>query len=197
MCNNLEYLKSINIQMRELVEKTKKTNEVLKVQLSEKLNSHMLDIGEYINQYSPYMDDMCKSMRVNSSKNVYIINNDVYDRSKMYSTRYLEFSFQNLKTIQGMMCRKMFRWVFCYCGSQYTICATISDTNHISFSGEFCVDDTIRAFKELLLVNKSLIINTIDRWITDTYRAVISEQVENMNKVESKLLRDCAMYGIS
>ena len=94
------------------------------------------------------MEDMCKSMSVNDSKNVTIINDNSYKGSKSYVTDNLEFSFQNLKTTTGMMCRKMFRWHFHYCGSSYYAYAEISNTNHISFSGTFCVDDTIKALKK-------------------------------------------------
>ena len=197
MCNNLEYLKSLNSQVRELAKTSKRTGEALNIQLSNKLNSHMSNIGEYINQYHMYMEDMCKSMGVNESKSITIINDNSYKGSAAYATDNLAFSFQNLKTTSGMRCRKMFKWYFHYCGSSYCVCAVINDTNNISFSGTFCVDDTIKAFKELLLVNKSLIMSVIDGWVEDAYRAVINKQVDNMSKVEAKLLRDCVIYGIS
>lgn len=197
MCNNLEYLKSLNSQVRELAKTSNRTSRVLRAQLSDKLNSHVANVGEYINKYSLYMEDMCKSMDVNESKSITIINDDSYKGSAAYATDNLEFSFQNLKTTSGMMCRKMFRWDFHYCGSRYYLCAVIDDTNHISFSGTFCADDSIKVLKELLLVNKSLIMSVVDGWVEDAYRDVINKQVDNMNKVETKLLRDCVMYGIS
>lgn len=197
MCSNLEYLKDLNSRVRELASLSKETNKTLKAQLVEKLNDHMLSLGEHVNQYSSYMEDMCKSMHTNRTKEVVILLDDSYKGSKEYATSRLAFSFQNLKTTTGMKCRKMFTWDFYYCGSKYTAYATISDENNISFSGMFTVDETIKAFKELLLVNKGLIMSTIDGWIGDAYRSIIDEQVRNMGKAESALLRDCVLYGIS
>ena len=47
----------------------------------------------------------------------------------------------------------------------------------------------------MLLVNKSLIMSVVDWWMVDVYKAVINKQVEDMDKAESKLVLECAMYG--
>lgn len=174
--NNLDVMKELNAQVRELSKKTKTTNDIAEKNINKRIDDAICDICKYILIYDEYMKDICKGMDVNHSYTITLNHNDA-----------LSFTFQNLKTATGIMCRKYFTVNYRYCGTIYTTHLFIRDDGSIYFEREINIDKLLENAKEVIIKNEKIIRQEFGKWVEDLYFKEIEKKIDKMKKEQDNI----------